>query len=132
MPYCNKCDCYITFKEAEDYQGICENCNTKRYSKEKVINKKNILLFLLIPILLFVCYTTWKNVFNKINHQPSNASSTYSNYHKCEYGNCNNYASGTQYCSQHNQTQCIVKGCSSKEAYSGSGYCRSHLISRGL
>lgn len=57
----------------------------------------------------------------------SSSSSTYSNYHKCEYSGCSNYASGTKYCSKHNQTKCSRIGCSSKEAYQGAGLCKEHL-----
>lgn len=127
MPYCKDCDCYITFKEAEDYKGSCQACNQKIYSKKNLPTKKNVFLLILIPILLLICYITWKNVFAKINYQ-TNLTSTYSNYHKCEYLGCNNFASGTQYCSQHTQTKCIVKGCSNKEAYSNSKYCKNHLL----
>lgn len=66
------------------------------------------------------------------NWQPSytpssSSSSTYSNYHKCEYYECTNYASGTKYCSVHNQTKCSKIGCSEKEAYQGAGLCKEHL-----
>lgn len=57
----------------------------------------------------------------------SSSSSTYSNYHKCEYNGCSNYASGTKYCSKHNQTKCSRAGCSNKEAYQGAGLCKEHL-----
>lgn len=59
----------------------------------------------------------------------SSSSGTYSNYHKCEYPGCDNYASKTKYCSKHNQTKCSRAGCSSKEAYQGAGLCREHLYS---
>lgn len=57
----------------------------------------------------------------------SDNSSNYSNHHKCEYSGCNNYASGTKYCSKHNQTKCSKIGCSNTEAYSGAKYCTKHL-----
>lgn len=57
-----------------------------------------------------------------------NSSNKYSNYHKCEYYGCDNYASGTKYCSKHNQTKCSKIGCNNKEAYQGAGYCTEHLL----
>lgn len=57
----------------------------------------------------------------------SSSSSIYSNYHKCEYSGCTNYASGAKYCSKHNQTKCYKSGCNNVEAYVGAGICLDHL-----
>lgn len=72
------------------------------------------------------------------NWQPSyNSSSStytesYSNYHKCEYAGCTNYASGTKYCSKHNNKKCIKSGCNKIEAYPGAGYCKEHQLEQIL
>ncbi len=57
---------------------------------------------------------------------------SYSNYHKCEYAGCTNYASGTKYCSKHNKTKCIKSGCNKIEAYPGAGYCQEHQLEQIL
>lgn len=55
--------------------------------------------------------------------------SEYSIYHKCEYAECNNYASGTQYCSKHTTyDKCSKNGCSKSVSYLGAQYCIEHEI----
>lgn len=55
--------------------------------------------------------------------------SSYSNYHKCEYSGCSNYASGTKYCSKHTTySKCSKVGCSNSVSYSGARYCAKHEL----
>lgn len=59
----------------------------------------------------------------------TDTNSKYSMYHKCEYADCNNYASKTQYCSKHTTyDKCSKAGCSKLVSYSGAKYCIEHEI----
>ena len=85
------------------------------------------LLIIAGCIIFFI--SIWGILCAIIENDDSSTTSTeiYSNYHKCEYPGCDNYASKTKYCSIHNQTKCSRAGCRNKEAYQGAGLCREHL-----
>lgn len=78
---------------------------------------------------LHYCSTHQKNpkALTPVQSNTSHNNSGYSNYHKCEYKGCNNYASQTKYCSKHNENKCSKVGCNNVEAYQGAGLCREHL-----
>ena len=92
------------------------------------MNKHPFLTFIIAMSLLFgMGKIIMSSADDSETSTDTKNSSIYSNYHKCEYNGCDNYASGSKYCSIHNQNTCIKSGCYNKEAYQGAGYCRTHL-----
>lgn len=101
-------------------------------------NFKNTYEYIIMFIcIISVCISSLTNTYENSNYSSQKSynshstssyiNSTQSNYHKCEYPGCTNYASKTTYCSIHNQTTCSKAGCSKKEAYQGAGLCIDHL-----
>lgn len=88
--------------------------------------KHNLLILIGSIIVLLIIFWIFSAIIENDNSDIT-STQTYTNYHKCEYPGCDNYASKTKYCSKHNQTKCSKPGCSNKEAYQGAGLCRTHL-----
>ena len=84
----------------------------------------------IIVISILFIHLIWKLVMGDTSSSSNSKSSyEYSNYHKCEYSGCTNYASRTKYCSKHTTySKCAKSGCSNHVSYSGARYCAKHEL----
>ncbi|MEG1989990.1 MAG: hypothetical protein RR136_03250 [Clostridia bacterium] len=105
--------------------------------KNKEINFEKILMWIGIISIIIIALVVASNSgtsdssTNNNSYTKPSSSGTYSDYHKCEYSGCSNYASGKQYCSVHTKkSKCIKSGCSNSEAYASSGYCTYHIAEK--
>ena len=87
-------------------------------------------ILLISIIILVILFKGASLLLNKMDNSIiEDSSSNYSEYHRCEYPGCDNYASRTKYCSKHTSLKrCSKPGCTNQVSYEGAKYCKKHSI----